>query len=366
VNVENAAKVAVARPARTLMRRHQLERASRHEKRHLGGSTLKLAGYLVLAYLLLKLVPSLKEALSSLEHVRWEWLAGAVALELISEIGFVVSWHAIIDPDDSLERDGRGRRTDERVAWTQLGGGLLVPGGAWGGAGVGAWILHRFGMPTRRIAERQLNLSFLNTAVDGLPLIVFGLALAAGVLPGARNPLLTLLPALVAAAGLAATLAVARHIARNATRRPAKHARIAGAIVALAQAVEDTGRLLWDRKNYRAVFGVLAYLFFDVLVLWSAFLAVHTHPLPEFGVVVMAYIIGALGGSIPLPAAVGTIGGMVGMLILYGVAHNPAVAAVLLHQAIGLLVPVVGGGASYLMLRRTLSTISGQPPETKP
>jgi uncharacterized membrane protein YbhN (UPF0104 family) len=364
--VENAAAVTVEGSAPAPMGRHQLERATRHEKRHLRGSTLKLAGYLVLAYLVLKLVPSLKVALSSLEHVRWEWLIGAIVLEVISEIGFVVSWHAIVDPDDLLERDGRSRRTDERVAWTQLGGGLLVPGGAWGGAGVGAWILHRFGMPTKLIAERQLNLSFLNTAVDGLALIVFGLALAAGILPGTQNPLLTLLPALVAAAGLGATPAFARHIARNATRRPAKHARIAGAIVALAQAVEDTKRLLFDRGNYRAVLGVMAYLFFDVLVLWSAFLAVHTHPLPEFGVVVLAYIIGALGGSIPLPAGIGTIGGIVGMLIVYGVAHNPAVAAVLLHQAIGLLVPVVGGGASYLMLRRTLRTISRQPREAKP
>jgi uncharacterized membrane protein YbhN (UPF0104 family) len=57
---------------------------------------------------------------------------------------------------------------------------------------------------------------------------------------------------------------------------------------------------------------------------------------------------------------------MVGMLILYGVAHNPAVAAVLLHQAIGLLVPVVGGSWSYLMLRRTLRTISKEPRATKP
>jgi len=364
--VENAAEAGVERSARAPMGRPQVERATRHEKRHLGRSMLKLLGYLALAYLVLKLVPSLKEALASLEHVRWEWLVGAVALEVISEIGFVVSWHVIVDPGDLLAGDGRSHRTDERVAWTQLGGGLLVPGGAWGGAGVGAWILHRFGMPTKLIAERQLNLSFLNTAVDGLALIGFGLALAAGVLPGTHNLLLTLLPALVAAAGLAATPAVARHIARSATRRPAKHARIASAIVALAQAVEDTKRLLFDRGNYRAVLGVMAYLFFDILVLWSAFLAVHTHPLPEFGVVVLAYIIGALGGSIPLPAAVGTIGGMVGMLILYGVAHGPAVAAVLLHQAIGLLVPVVGGGWSYLMLRRTLRTMSRQARDTKP
>ena len=39
---------------------------------------------------------------------------------------------------------------------------------------------------------------------------------------------------------------------------------------------------------------------------------------------------------------------------LYNVNHNPAVAAVLLHQAIGLVVPLVGGGLSYMTVRRQL------------
>ena len=86
---------------------------------------------------------------------------------------------------------------DTRVAWAQLGGGTLIPGGSSGGLGVGAWILHHLGMPSKLIAEREFterefNLSFLNTAVDALALIVFGLALATGVLTGPRNLLLTL------------------------------------------------------------------------------------------------------------------------------------------------------------------------------
>jgi uncharacterized membrane protein YbhN (UPF0104 family) len=75
----------------------------------------------------------------------------------------------------------------------------------------------------------------------------------------------------------------------------------------------------------------------------------------------MAYIIGALGGSIPLPAGVGSIGGMVGMLILYGVDHNAAVAAVILYQAIGQLVPLIGGGIAYLLLRGKLGRIRQAP-----
>jgi hypothetical protein len=75
-------------------------------------------------------------------------------------------------------------------------------------------------------------------------------------------------------------------------------------------------------------------------------------------VVVLAYIIGALGGSLPLPASVGTIGGIVGMLIVFGVAHTNAIAAVLVYQSIGLLVPLVGGAIAYLLLRRDLGPIT--------
>ena len=46
------------------------------------------------------------------------------------------------------------------------------------------------------------------------------------------------------------------------------------------------------------------------------------------------------------------------MLILYGVAHNVALAAVLLHQAIALLVPLVGGAIAYTILRRRLGPLS--------
>jgi len=316
---------------------HHAHRALSDAKRHLQKSALKLAGYLVGAYLVLRLVPSLKLALRSLEHVSWEWAVGAIALELLSETGFVVSWRAIIDPENVLQRDGRGRRMDDRVAWAQLGGGLLLPGGSLGGMGVGGWILHRFGMPTKLIAERQFNLSFLNTAVDALALIIFGLGLATGIFAGEHNLLLTLLPAALAATGIAAALLIARRASSYAERLRVKRPKIASSISTLADAVDDTQRVLFHRSGWTTVLGALAYLGFDVLVLWGAFIAIHAHPLPGFAVVVMAYIIGALGGSIPLPASIGTIGGMVGMLIVYGAGHNAALPAVLLYQAIALL-----------------------------
>ena len=336
---------------------HRTHRALSDVKRHLRKSALKLVGYLAVAYLVLRLIPTLNQALTSLKHVSWEWVVGAITLEVLSETGFVVSWRRIVDPDKVLQRDGRGWRMDQRVAWAQLGGGLLVPGGTLGGMGVGGWILHRFGMPTKIIAERQFNLSFLNTAVSALALLVFGLGLATGILAGEDRLVLTLLPAVVAAGGIAAALLIAPRARSYATRLEAKHAKIAHTITTIADAVGDTKRVLVHRGGLTTVAGAVVYLGFEMLILWLALLAVHAHPTPSFAIVVMAYIIGALGGSLPLPASVGTIGGIAGMLIVYGVHHNPAVAAVLLHQAIGLLVPLAGGTIAYIIIRRELGPL---------
>lgn len=317
---------------------------------------LKLLGYVVLAYLLLRLLPGLKAALHSLERMHWQWVVGAIALEVLSETGYVMSWRAVVDPDRLLERDGRGARTATRAAWAQLGGGLVLPGGSLTSIGVGAWVLHHLGMPGRTIAERQFNLSFLNTAIDALALIVFGLGLT--IFGSEHNLLLTAVPAAVAAFGIVAVLLISRRATTYAERLEPTHPKVAVSITSVANAVESTDRLLFHRGGFNAVLGAIAYLGFDTLVLWTAFIAIHTHPLPSFPTVLMAYIIGALGGSIPLPAGVGAVGGIAGMLIIYGVGNQAAVAAVVLYGAVGLIVPVTGGSIAYLILRREFGPIS--------
>jgi uncharacterized membrane protein YbhN (UPF0104 family) len=333
--------------------RHALADARHHLKRR----AFELVGFLLVVYVVLKLIPAFEQALNTLEHASWQWLLALVGLEVLSETGFVFSWSAIVDADDTLAGEGRGRRTADDVAWAQLGSGLLLPGGAWGGMGWGALILRRFGMPGELIAKRQLTLSFLNTAIAALALVLFGVGLGAGVLSGESNALLTLLPAGLAVVGIAAALFIASRIGGRGKPTGSKHGKLAGAVTDLAVAVEETKRLLVHRGAWVPVLGAIAYFGFDVLVLWLAFLAVHANPVPAFPIVIMAYIIGGLGGSIPLPAAAGSIGGMAGMLIVYGVPHYVALAAVLLHQAIALLVPLTGGSIAQASLRRRLGPL---------
>jgi uncharacterized membrane protein YbhN (UPF0104 family) len=70
----------------------------------------------------------------------------------------------------------------------------------------------------------------------------------------------------------------------------------------------------------------------------------------------MGYLIGELGGLIPLPGGVGGVDlGLVGTLTLYKVPVGAATAAVLGYRAIALVVPAVIGVGAFALLRRSLA-----------
>ncbi len=324
---------------------------------HLSRRALRLIGFVAFAYLLLKLIPGLEKALEDLQNVRPQWVVGAMAVETVSEIGYVISWRGILDPDDLLREDGRGKHLGARVAWAQLGGGMIVPGGTMGSMGVGAWMLHRLGMSMERVGERQFTLMFLNTTVDALAIVFFGLGLAVGLFGGEETLALTLLPAALVVLALALALYVARSAEHLSGRVEAARPKLANAIRALANAVGNTKQMLRHRGSTKIVLGAVVYLGFDMAVLQGAFVAIDAHPVPSFAVVAMCYLIGGLAGSIPLPANLGAVTGMAGMLIVFGVNRNEAIAAVVLYQAIGYLVPLIGGGIAYLFLRREFAAI---------
>jgi hypothetical protein len=174
---------------------------------------------------------------------------------------------------------------------------------------------------------------------------------------GKNDLTLTILPAALAGAGLVGAVVVANRADHFAAKLQPRRHRIAAGIGTIARAVEGTDALVFGRGDWRTIFGALAYLFFDVLVLWTAFFALHAHAVPAFAPVLMAYIIGALAGSLPLPAGLGAIGGIGACLILYGAGRNAAVAAAVFYGAVGLVVPLVGGVVAYLLLTREVRSL---------
>jgi uncharacterized protein (TIRG00374 family) len=100
--------------------------------------------------------------------------------------------------------------------------------------------------------------------------------------------------------------------------------------------------------------GAVAYWLFDNLVLWACF-AAFGHA-PSFWVVAMAYLVGMLANTVPVPGGfVAVEGGLVGMLVLFGVRPvSVVIAAVVVYRAISLWVPAVIGTTAFFSLRREI------------
>ncbi|MGD0387143.1 MAG: lysylphosphatidylglycerol synthase transmembrane domain-containing protein [Solirubrobacteraceae bacterium] len=314
-----------------------------------------LVAVLVLAVVVavIVLLPGLGSLRSRLSHANPYWLLLGVALKLLSELGYVAAFRMIFC-----------RRMSWLVSWqigmAELAANALFPTGGAGGLALGAWALRRGGMPAPEIARRSVSFFLLTSVPNVVGVIVIGVALAIGVLPGEHDLLLTALPAAVAAAAIVAALQAGRFAGKHDDRATAQPHRTGSArvralrasVTAIAGGVSESLALLRE-ANAILIAGLLAYLVFDVMILWATFRAIG--PAPLLGPLAMGYLIGELGGLIPVPGGIGGIdAGLVGALVLYHVPLTAAAGAVLAYRAIVLWVPATVGGAAFVLLRRTL------------
>ena len=88
--------------------------------------------------------------------------------------------------------------------------------------------------------------------------------------------------------------------------------------------------------------GSVGYWLWDNAVLWATFHAFGYSP--DITVILMGYLIGQLGGLLPLPGGLGGIdGGLIGSLIVYGAPAAPTAAAVLVYRVILFWLPLIVG-----------------------
>src|SRR5204863_348836 len=77
---------------------------------------------------------------------------------------------------------------------------------------------------------------------------------------------------------------------------------------------------------------------------------------PPLSVVLMGYLIGQLGGLLPIPGGLGGIdGGLLGTLIVYGAPVATTAAAVLAYRVILFWLPLVIGAIAFASLRKGLN-----------
>jgi uncharacterized protein (TIRG00374 family) len=322
-------------------------------RRRLRSRLLIAIGLVAAVVAIVALLPGLGELRSRLSHASPGWLLLGVGLKFLSGVGYVAAFRMVFCRRMSW-------RVSYQIGMSELGADALFPTGGAGALALGAWALRRGGMAARDIARRTVAFFLLTSVPNVGGVILIGCGLATGVLAGERNLLLTAVPAAIAATAIVAVVVAGRLAARSGLRiqsrtrqQSSRRERVwRESLIALADGVEEALALLRE-ANLVLIAGLLAYLVFDVTILWATFRALGSAP--PLGIVVIAYLIGELGGLIPVPGGIGGIdAGLVGTLALYHVPLASAAGAVLAYRAIALWVPALVGGTAFVVLRRTL------------
>jgi uncharacterized membrane protein YbhN (UPF0104 family) len=319
------------------------------ESSRLRARVIWLATLVVAAVVLITLVPGFASLRSRFAHGDPGWLSLGAALKVLSGLAFVAAFRSVFCR-------GMSWRVSSQIGFAELGANAVLPTGGFGGLALGAWALHRGGMAAERIARRSVAFFFLTSLPNVLGVIVIGVGLAVGVFGGSASLALALVPAAVAAGAIVITIAGARWAGRLAERKHARGAggsRLVEVLRTLASGVEEALALLRAPDPWLYI-GLIGYLFFDVMIVWATFHAFGS--VPPLAIIWIAYLIGELGGLIPLPGGVGGVDlGLVGTYVLYGVSLTSATAAVLSYRALALLVPAVLGAIAFTLLRRSLA-----------
>jgi uncharacterized membrane protein YbhN (UPF0104 family) len=313
--------------------------------RSLRNSIIYLAIFFVLLVGLLLAVPGLRGAAEDITDANLGWVLSGIGLEILSCLGYVVLFDLVFGK--------LAGALSSRLSLAELATNSVVSVSGLAGIALGAWVLRSRGVSAERIARRSVLIFVLTSAANVGAVIIIGVLMWPGVLPGSRNELLTLLPAAIALATLVAVLVLAKWARAEAARGGLSQGRVRVALNAIGGGVGDAVQML-RRPDWRLL-GAVGYWLFDTLTLYAA-LAAFGHA-PSFWVVAMAYLLGMMANSIPVPAGIVAVeGGLVGFLVLFHARPvSMVVAAVVVYRAISLWVPALIGSAAFVSLRREIA-----------
>jgi uncharacterized membrane protein YbhN (UPF0104 family) len=290
------------------------------------------------------LLPGLSDVRNGFMDARPGWIAVAIVLQLLSCLSYVLAFRAVFCRRMSW-------RTSYEIGMAELATNSLISVGGAGGLALGAWILKRGGMDGQRIARRTVAFFLLTSLANVSLLVIAGIGLGTGLLHGSPSPWLGIAPAAIGLLGIGLVVGV-RPLARLLAARTGR-AKLAKALEGLAGGVDEALALL-RTGDARLILGAGGYVLFDVAMLGVCFSA-FGNDVPPAGVLLLAYLIGQLGGLIPVPGGIGGVdGGLIGTLIVYGVSAADAATAVIAYRAVVLLVPVALGVPAMLSLQRRL------------
>jgi uncharacterized membrane protein YbhN (UPF0104 family) len=304
-------------------------------------------------------LPGLGELRDRLAGADPALIVAAALLELGSCLAVVVAFRGVFSNRLSW-------RFSYQVGMSEQAANVLLPTGGAGGLALGAWALHRVGLPAERIGRRTVAFFLITSSVNFLAVVAAGVGLALGLLPGEVALGLALIPSTLAVGVIALIALLPRLLDRPPSARGGRvRTALAHGREYLAGGIREAGSLLASRQP-AILLGALGYMALDVLALAAMFAALGGGA-PALGLFVLAYAVGQLGGLVPLPGGVGgTDGGLIAAFALAGAPVALAVAAVLAYRAFQLGVPAILGIAAFAQLRRSLEPGDSVPSPRQP
>jgi uncharacterized protein (TIRG00374 family) len=357
-------------------------------RRRVVGFGLFVASSIAFLYFVLPKIVGLHDAWDRIARGDVSWLVLAVGFEVLSFVGYVALFRAVFVKSpggDSIASSVGGaasggslgaelagpvaQRSGSRIDWRAsyeitmagLAATRLFAAAGAGGVALTAWAVRRSGMEPRLVACRMIAFLAILYGVYMATFVIDGLGLAVGLFAGSAPFAITVVPAIFGAAVIVVFLAVSllpgdaeRLVGRwtpGAGRRGRLARRVAAAPAAVATGVRTAIALVRSRDPQ--LLGAVAWWGFDIATLWACFHAFGASP--PTAVVVMAYFVGMLGNTLPLPGGIGGVdGGMIGAFSAFGVPVEVSVVSVLAYRVFAFWLPTLPGAIAYLQLRRTV------------
>ena len=326
-----------------------------------------VASALAFLYFVLPKLLGLNETWNRIEHGNAWWLGVAAVLEVLSLWGYVVLFRGVFARGHPrIDWAASYQVTMAGVAATRI----FAAAGA-GGIALTAWAMRRAGMGRRTVARRLVAFNVLMYGVYMAALVIDGVGLYIGVIPGPAPFAITILPAIFGAVVIALGLGVAmmpgeaNRLMGPLTLGEDRAARVAQRLSVASGTASSGVRSAIELVRARdpSVFGSIAWWGFNIGVLWAYFHAFGGSP-PK-GVIVMAYFVGMLANTLPLPGGIGGVdGGMIGAFTAFGVNVELSIVAVLAYRGFAFWLPTAPGAVAYLQLRRTVQRWSAEPAVT--
>lgn len=325
---------------------------------------LALTGVFVLLafaaiYFLLPRVIGLEDAIEKLEEGSWPWFVVAVGFNVLAFGAYVAQFRGVIGAN-VVRLDWR---ESYQITMAGLAASRLLSAGGAGGVVLSYWALRKAGMERSEAARRMVTFLVLLYAVYVAAVIVFGILLRTGVLPGEAPVSVTVVPAAIAG-GLALAAILIALVPGDLRGRLSfdgrgKLGQLAVRASSIPATISQGIRTAWayvrsPRKGGLAISGAIGYWAANIGILWASFEA-FDESVP-IGVLVMGFFVGMVGNLIPDPAGVGGVdAGLIGAFLIFGIPADTVIAAVLIYRLIAFWMPLPPGIVAFLQLRRTVA-----------